>query len=180
VTGRARTARSATGVGVRHRACAALAASTTLLAAFVSPLAAQAEEADTAAPALTGPAFFALQVRDVDTMAVWYREVFGLREANRLEAEDGRYSIRILTGGVMTVELVHERRSVPAPGRHFGLFKAGIHVSDIARFHSRLARLGVDVDADIIVDAALEVRTFVFRDPEGNRLQAFEACGGAC
>jgi hypothetical protein len=53
-------------------------------------------------------------------------------------------------------------------------------VADIEAFRRRLDGLGVDQDAQIFVDEALHVRSFVFRDLEGNRVQVFQRCGEAC
>ena len=147
-------------------------------ATFAQPLPAQDAQGTTELGHV-GPVFFALQVRDLDAMAAWYGEVFALQEVNRLRAEDGRYSIRILAGGGMSVELIHEPRAVGAPDRRFGVFKVGLHLSDLSRLRTRLSAAGVEADAPF-VDRALGMRTFVFRDPEGNRIQAFQPCAGAC
>ncbi|MDP2481650.1 MAG: VOC family protein [Candidatus Palauibacterales bacterium] len=118
-------------------------------------------------------AFFAVRVEDVEAAAAWYRDVFDLDLANRLDAEDGRYAVRILSGGGLAVELIEQPDAGRAPDPHLGLFKAGIRVADIESFHQRLLALGVNADPKPIEDSTLNVRTFVFRDPEGNRIQAF-------
>jgi predicted enzyme related to lactoylglutathione lyase len=123
---------------------------------------------------IRGPAFFAVQVRDIERASSWYQVVFDLEVVRRLEAEDGAYAIRILSGSELTVELIEEHRSEAPPQRHFGHFKAGLYVVDIEAFHQRLLASGVDVDARIFVDPALGVRSFVFRDMEGNRIQALQ------
>jgi len=129
---------------------------------------------ETVASMIRDPVFFAVQVRDVEVAAAWYADVFGMRLVKRLDAEDGRYAIRILSGGPLTVELLHETRAEEPPARSYGLFKAGLQVKDIDRFHERLVARGVDADDRVVADSALGVRTFVFRDAEGNRLQAFQ------
>lgn len=126
------------------------------------------------------PGFLAVRVEDVGTAATWYGRVFDLDEVNRVDSPDGRFKIRVLSSGNLTVELIEERGVVRSADRHVGHFKFGIYVPDIASFHRRLTELGVDVDADIFYDEALGARSFVFRDNEGNRLQAFQRCGGEC
>ena len=129
---------------------------------------------------VSAPAFFAVQVEDVTETSGWYREVFGLDEVNRFDAPDGRYAIRILAGGGLTVELIQERGVERSAERTAGLFKAGLYIRGLDAFRRSLESRGVEVDADIFVDHALNARSFVFRDPEGNRLQAFELCEGPC
>ena len=121
-----------------------------------------------------GPAFFAMRVADFEAASAWYREVLDLDVANELDAEDGGYSIQILSGPGLMVELIEQRDVPPASDPHLGLFKAGIHVADLDGLHQRLLALGVDADQEVFADSALSIRTFVFRDPEGNRIQAFE------
>ena len=130
--------------------------------------------------ALAGPAFLALRVDDVERAARWYAVTLDLQEVSRLDADDDRYHIRILSGHGLGVELIQERGVARAPGRHLGHFKAGIFVTDLTAFHERLTGAGVDVDPEIFVDTTLQARSFVFRDVEGNRIQAFERCDGTC
>jgi len=143
---------------------------------------AQAQEADSTNSefAFDGPSFVAIRVGDVDAAASWYKRVLGLNEVNRIDAEDGRYFIRILSGGGLSVELIEERDVEPTEDRHLGLFKVGLYVDDIDAFRSRLEGFGVDQDSRIFVDEALASRSFVFRDPDGNRIQAFQRCDGRC
>lgn len=129
---------------------------------------------------LAAPSFVALRVQDVHATSTWYRDVFGLAEVGRLDAEDGRYSIRLLSGDRLSVELIQERDVPRPPARHLGHYKAGLYVLEIESFQRILRERGVDVDADIFFDEALNARSFVFRDNEGNRLQAFQRCGQGC
>jgi len=130
---------------------------------------------------IIGPTFFAIQVRDGSAAAEWYRNALGLRQINHLAVEDGSYSIRNLTGGDLTVELVRLPGTAPAPAEpHLGLFKAGFFVDDIAAAFKWLRSQSVDTDERIMVDREMQVRMFVFRDLAGKRLQVFERCGEGC
>lgn len=129
---------------------------------------------------LAGPAFMAIRVADADRAARWYATTLGLEEVNRVDAEDERYRIRILSGHGLGVELIQERGAEPASTVGLGHFKAGMYVVDLDAFHRFLRGIGVDVDPEIFVDTALAARSFVFRDLEGNRIQAFQRCDGAC
>lgn len=127
-----------------------------------------------------GPAFFAVRVRDVEVSAQWYQRVLGLELINPIDAPNGSYAIRILSGGGLTVELIEQAGSEPVPSRHEGHFKAGLYVTDIESFHRHLLASGADADEQIVVDQVVGVRTFVFRDHEGNLIQALEACEEVC
>jgi hypothetical protein len=61
-----------------------------------------------------------------------------------------------------------------------GIFKTGFFVTGLDALFERLKESGVKVDLAIFTDDALQIRSFVFRDPEGNRLQVFERCGDGC
>ncbi len=127
-----------------------------------------------------GPTFIAVRVRDIDSAASWYQTVLGLQQVKRMEVEGGAYSIRLLSANGLTVELIAEQGLEPPTRRQLGLFKVGVFVTDIQGFHRRLHELGVEQDTQVFVDEALRVRSFVFRDLEGNRIQAFQRCGERC
>jgi catechol 2,3-dioxygenase-like lactoylglutathione lyase family enzyme len=128
-----------------------------------------------------GHAFIALQVEDDAAAVEWYRSVFGLEEVNHLESPNGIASVRILDGDGLSVELIDHGNATPGPtGYQHGLFKAGFHVDDIDAALAWLVERGVDAGIGIFTDQALQVRSFVFRDPWGNRLQIFEPCGEVC
>jgi len=133
-----------------------------------------------AALTLAGPSFIAVRVADVDAAAAWYREVLGVHEINRIDDVNGGYSIRILSGGGLSVELIEESGVEPPAEPHLGLFKAGLYVLDLDALHAHLIERGVDADARSFTDEALRARSFLFRDLEGNRIQVFEPCNGAC
>lgn len=124
--------------------------------------------------------FVAIRVAEISEAAKWYERVFGLREVNRLEAEDGSYAIRILSGSGLTVELLREGDLGPHAEPSLGLFKVGFYVDDLERARDWLLRHDVSMEGSVVHDQALDARTLVFRDPWGNRLQLFQRCAGAC
>ncbi len=143
----------------------------------VTPCVAAAQDAKSGAVGPmdpTGETFIAVKVRDDSVASVWYSRIFSLREARHLAANDDRYSIRILSGPNLTVELLRLGDTEKAPASHFGFFKVGYHVADIEASYTWLAQNDVDRDPKIFDDETLPVRTFVFRDPEGNRFQLFQ------
>lgn len=126
----------------------------------------------------TADSFFAVLVSDVDAAAAWYTRVLEAEEVRRVEGPT--YEIRILRSDHVIVELIREAGAGAGAGRRAGLFKAGFFVDDLFAFHARVLALGADADAEPFVDDALGARSFVMRDPDGNRIQIFERCGRAC
>ena len=126
------------------------------------------------------PAFFAVQVEDVDDTGPWYSRLFLLPELASIDTEDGRYRIRILSGNGLTIEVIERRDSRAPDPDHRGLFKTGVFVDDIEAAHAWVGQQGAQPDVRIVADSLLLARTFVLRDPEGNRIQFFERCDGRC
>jgi len=149
------------------------------LALWTSPLP-QSVAAQASGFEILGPNFVAIQTRDVDAASGWYQTIFGLAEVNRIEAEELRYTIVVLSGENLSVELIQHRGVEPPPVRHLGLFKVGFYVGDIDAAHHWLRERGVDADANVFFDEALQAHSFVFRDLEGNRLQLFQRCSVPC
>jgi catechol 2,3-dioxygenase-like lactoylglutathione lyase family enzyme len=144
-----------------------------LLACVLSPRSVAAQDPEPGFQ-IEGSSFMALIVQDLDVMAGWYEEVLGLREVNRLAGAAG-VAVRILRNEGLVVELIRLGETERPPDRHLGLFKTGFHVSDLDAALGWLQAHDVETVGEIFTDDALEARSLVFRDPEGNRLQMFQA-----
>lgn len=140
------------------------------------------------APTVASPSFFAVSVADLAASEAWYRRTLGLETVRSVESRDGRGRALVMRRGELVVELVHFEgsrapRADPAVEHPFqieGLVKAGVFVADAGQWHTYLLEAGVEADAEVVIDGALGVRTFVFRDPDGNRVQVFERCKNGC
>src|SRR5262245_35974969 len=117
-----------------------------------APLAASAQSAS-APPFRTTGAFFALSVADLDASARWYTEKLGLRVVQQPPPRGG-VSARILEGGGLIVELIHNPAAVPlgkaAPSITnttlvHGIFKAGVIVENYDATLSALRARGVEI-----------------------------------
>jgi catechol-2,3-dioxygenase len=112
----------------------------------------------------------AIQVKALEDVAGFYRDVLGLREIERHHGEDGRLRsiwLDVGGGGFLALERV-EAAPVPDPsfrdGRP-GLFLVALRVPRAERAHirSELERRGIPL--------VHETRwTLYVRDPEGNRV----------
>ncbi len=137
---------------------------------------------------MDGHGFFAVSVRDLDATGAWYARALHLTVAREFRSPDGTVALAVLQRPGLTVELVAHRASIGVDSlanvsRGYliqGLFKAGFFVHGIDELFNELRALGVQTDEQVIVDEEMSLRFFVFRDPEDNRLQAFERCDGEC
>jgi glyoxylase-like metal-dependent hydrolase (beta-lactamase superfamily II)/catechol 2,3-dioxygenase-like lactoylglutathione lyase family enzyme len=135
-----------------------------------------------------GPAFVQISVSDLEASVEWYSRVLGLDVVREVDYGDGSASVRLLRRDDLVVELIAHADPIALdpsladrPGfRSLGLFKSGFFVEGIEALHEWLAAQSVETDARIGTDGALAMRTFIFRDPDGNRLQAFESCEASC
>lgn len=123
---------------------------------------------------IVGPGFFAIRVEDDEASSAWYQKALGLREIRHLEDDDGSHSIRILSRAGLALELIRLGSPGPDETSPLGLFKAGLYVDDIEAAFAWVRSLGASTDERIFTDETLGAPSFVFRDPDGNRLQVFE------
>lgn len=129
----------------------------------------------------SSPTFVAVSVSDLEASVDWYQRVLGLEIVRELDLPERSVRVRLLRRDDVVFELIAHADPVvvdPAlaaqpPFRFLGVFKSGVFVSDIEAFHAWLLSAGVDADAAIGRDEILAYSTFVFRDPDGNTLQAF-------
>jgi catechol 2,3-dioxygenase-like lactoylglutathione lyase family enzyme len=150
--------------------------------AFGGVMAASAAGQDSPPPwRFTGPSFVAVSVSDLEASVAWYGRVLGLAVVRSLDLPDASVRVRLLRGGDVIVELMAHDDPIGVdpdladepPFRFLGLLKSGLFVDDIEAFHAWLASEEVDADETIGRDEALGHATFIFRDPDGNILQAF-------
>lgn len=108
----------------------------------------------------------ALGARDVERVAVFYRDLLGLRELDRHFEPGGRLrSVWLDVGGpILMVERTEEpARRVPGVGAGLFLVALAAEPAERAALERSLAAHGV------LIDSRTEF-TIYFRDPEGNRV----------
>lgn len=154
---------------------------TLVLTAAMAQAAGQAQQAPSA-PEVAAPSFFAVSVADLAASETWYTRVLGVERVNAVASRDGRSRAVVMRRGELVVELIARAGSrapedtLPAPEHRFdvqGIVKTGIFVADADAWHEYLAGLDVEMDVSVFLDEALQLRSFIFRDPDGNRIQVF-------
>jgi catechol 2,3-dioxygenase-like lactoylglutathione lyase family enzyme len=136
-----------------------------------------------AAPSVlkTTGAFIGLSVADLDASARWYAEKLGLRVVFDPPAYEG-VKAKVLEGGGLIVELVHNPKAVPlrtaAPGLTHttlvhGIFKAGLIVDDYEQTLAALRARGVDIAMGPFPARDGQRANVIIRDNAGNLIQLF-------
>jgi catechol 2,3-dioxygenase-like lactoylglutathione lyase family enzyme len=145
---------------------------------FASRAGAQGHHPATEAPAFTAQgAFVAIVVTDLDESVHWYESSLGLRLVKRGKSPRVPAETAILGGQNLFVELIHHEgkqlrridNEAPVPR----LLKAGVIVGqkDFDAVAAYLQKRGIE--AGVFEDKEMEVRSFLFRDNDGNLIQFF-------
>jgi catechol 2,3-dioxygenase-like lactoylglutathione lyase family enzyme len=149
-----------------------------VLLLFASEAVAQGHSPATEAPAFASQgAFVAIVVTDLDASVHWYEANLGLRVVKRGKSPRVPAETVVLGGRNLFVELIHHdgqqsaRVDDEAPVPR--LLKTGVIVGqkDFDAVAAYLQKRGVE--AGIFEDKEMGVRSFLFRDNDGNLIQFF-------
>jgi catechol 2,3-dioxygenase-like lactoylglutathione lyase family enzyme len=147
---------------------------------LLAPFCVSAQSTGTPPFRATG-AFFALSVADLEASTRWYTDKFGLRVVQQPPSSGG-VSARILEGGGLIVELIHNPAAVPlskaAPAiTHttlvHGVFKTGIIVENYDATLAALRARGVEIAIGPFPAHDGQRANFIVRDNSGNLIQFF-------
>jgi catechol 2,3-dioxygenase-like lactoylglutathione lyase family enzyme len=158
--------------------CGRLAA----LLLFASGVVAQGQPPATDIPGFTAQgAFVAIVVTDLDASLRWYETNLGLHLVKRGKSPRVHAETAVLSGRNLFVELIHhEGKQLPRIDNEASvprLLKAGVVVGqkDFDAVAAFLEKRGIE--AGISEDKEMGVRTFLFRDNDGNLIQFFTQAG---
>ena len=145
---------------------------------FASEVAGQSHSPTTAAPTFTAQgAFVAIVVTDLDASLRWYESNLGLHLLKRGKSPRLPAETVVLGGHNLFVELIHhDGKQLPRVDNEASvprLLKAGVIVGqkDFDAVATYLQKRGID--AGMFEDKEMEVRSFSFRDNDGNLIQFF-------
>ncbi|MEO9917607.1 MAG: VOC family protein [Parasphingorhabdus sp.] len=128
-------------------------------------------------------AFFALTVKDIDSMSAWYQQMLKVEQIVKADrpAPDG--PVVILGNNQLLIEMQMRSDAVDRhlymdgkkeAHRAFGVFKIGFFANDLDELARFLETKGANFNHPIVsTGAPLHLRTFAMRDPEGNTVQVF-------
>jgi catechol 2,3-dioxygenase-like lactoylglutathione lyase family enzyme len=145
---------------------------------FVCEAAAQGQPPAADVPAFTAQgAFVAIVVTDLDASVHWYQSNLGLHLVKSGKSPRVPAETAILGGHNLFVELIHhDGKPLPRLDNEASvprLIKAGVLVGqkDFNAVAAYLQKRGVE--AGIFTDKEMGVRSFLFRDNDGNLIQFF-------
>jgi len=145
---------------------------------FASEAVAQGAVPETQAPAFTAQgAFLAIVVTDLDASLHWYESNLGLHLIKRGRSPRLPAETAVLGGHNLFVELIHhEGKQLPRIENEASvprLIKAGVIVAskDFDVMRAYLQNRGIQ--ARVFEDKEMGVRSFIFRDNDGNLIQFF-------
>lgn len=134
-------------------------------------------------PKLT-PYFSALIVSDMEASITWYSENFGFEVMNQVSSETKKFKIANLKREGALLELIELDSAItakellkdqPQGARLQGIFKIGFSVVDFDTWVARLKATGVEFQGDVVIDKTSGKKMLIVKDPDGNRIQLFEA-----
>jgi catechol 2,3-dioxygenase-like lactoylglutathione lyase family enzyme len=150
----------------------------TALLLSASGAAAQSQHPETDVPSFTAQgAFVAIVVTDLDASVHWYESNLGLHLVKRGKSPRVPAETVVLGGHNLFVELIHhEGKVLPRVDNEASVprvLKAGVIVSqkDFDVLATYLQKRGIE--AGIFEDKEMGVRSFMFRDNDGNLIQFF-------
>ena len=145
---------------------------------FASGAAAQDHNSATDAPAFTAQgAFVAIVVTDLDASVHWYESSLGLHMVKQGKSPRVPAETVVLGGHNLFVELIHhDGKQLPRVDNEASvprLLKAGVIVGP-KEFDAVAVYLQKhSVETDVFEDKEMGVRSFLFRDNDGNLIQFF-------
>lgn len=145
---------------------------------FASGALTQGHSSTTEAPAFTAQgAFVAIVVTDLDASVHWYESSLGLHVVKRGKSPRVPAETVVLGGHNLFLELIHhDGKQLPRVDNEASvprLLKAGVIVGqkDFEAVAAYLQKGGVETG--IFEDREMGVRSFLFRDNDGNLIQFF-------
>lgn len=130
------------------------------------------------------PYFTAIIVSDIDASIQWYSDTLGFKVLNQTRDEVRGFKQANLTRGDVHIELIALKTAItpeavlserPDKKQIGGYFKIGFRVSDFDRWMAFLTQAGVKFHGDVVRDPSSGKKMIIIKDPDGNRIQLFEA-----
>ena len=130
------------------------------------------------------PYFSALIVEDIDNSIKWYVDVLGMEVNSQNAIESIGLRQANLSNTLAALELIELGSAVSLsenlPGytsktRTIGLFKIGFRTKDFDHWLNHFEEKNVSFNGDVVTDPVTQKRMMIILDPDGNRIQVFEA-----
>lgn len=128
--------------------------------------------------------FFAIIVEDMDSSLLWYQEKMGFSLLNNTDLPQRSLRQANLQKNLIHLELI-ELGSAIKPSEALpdfspkskltGFFKVGFSVPNFDEWLRHLDEVKIEWQGKVVRDPKSKKRMLIIQDPDGNRLQFFEA-----
>lgn len=130
---------------------------------------------------IIGKSFFALTVKNADTVANWYAAAFQLRTLKEINDTSKGAVVRIIGNDNMVIEILQLKDSKPATDlgltstfQVHGFVKAGFFVKSLDQVVKYLNQKNIKIKYGPFNDEASKTKNLIISDCEGNLVQFFE------
>lgn len=130
---------------------------------------------------IIGKSFFALTVKNADTVANWYAAAFQLRTLKEINDTSRGAVVRIIGNDNMVIEILQLKDSKPATDlgltstfQVHGFVKAGFFVKSLDQVVKYLNQKNIKIKYGPFNDEASKTKNLIISDCEGNLVQFFE------
>ncbi len=131
--------------------------------------------------AINGKSFFALTVKNADSVAGWYSSTFNLRSIKEINDTSMGVVVKIIGNDNMVIEILQMKDSKPA--KEFGLtstfqmhgfVKVGFFVKNLEEVQKHFTQKNIKIRYGPFNDESTKTKNLIITDNEGNLLQFFE------
>jgi catechol-2,3-dioxygenase len=128
-----------------------------------------------------GKSFFALTVKNADSVASWYRSTFQLISLKEINDEAMGAVVRIIGNDNMVIEILQLKDSKPAKElgltsafQVHGFVKIGFFVKSLDEVQKYFDKKNIKIQYGPFNDEASKTKNLIISDCEGNLVQIFE------
>ncbi len=130
---------------------------------------------------VTGKSFFALTVKNADSVAAWYSSTFNLKSIKVINDTTMGVVVKIVGNDNMVIEILQMKTSKPAKDLGLtstfdvnGFVKVGFFVKSLEEVQIQFAQKGIKIQYGPFNDEGTKAKNLIISDNEGNLIQFFE------
>jgi len=138
-------------------------------------------QASSAQITINGKSFFALTVKNAETVASWYSSTFNLRSIKEINDTAMGVVVKIIGNDNMVIEILQMKDSKPAKDlgltstfQMHGFVKAGFFVKSLEEAQEHFTQKNIPIKYGPFNDESTKTKNLIISDCEGNLLQFFE------
>jgi catechol-2,3-dioxygenase len=130
---------------------------------------------------IIGKSFFALTVKNADSVANWYTSLFNLKSIKEINDTAMGVVVKIIGNDNMVIEILQMKNSKPAKDwglndnfQMHGFVKVGFFVRNLETVQQHLAKQNIKIKYGPFNDQETKTKNLIISDCESNLIQFFE------